>query len=174
VEFVVARQDQQRDLTRPDEVAVHAEDELTAEHPLAELAQRGVVEIGLTRSEAVGPPVEHAHERTTVPRAQPDGILQDGSAHPAGRTTSQAQAVRRADASPHDVDPVESEVVDQGDVVIGKGLPPVPRAHRGTGRTGVALVHRDDGERVGQLLDGIDPRHRLAGGVGSLPPQLGH
>src|ERR1700741_5210130 len=58
---------------------------------------------------------------------------------------------------------IDAQMVEQGDVVGGVGIPGVLRGDWGAGlATSVSLVHRDDAKFVSELLGRIDRRRGLA------------
>jgi hypothetical protein len=126
---VVARHDQHRQFAACEEVACDREQEIVAEHALAEGGQG----CGIDPRKALhllDPDAEFLVERRAIDRRQPDRVLQHHRADQAGALLGQRERERDADARAHHVAARDAEVVEERQVVGGVARPVVGRADR--------------------------------------------
>jgi hypothetical protein len=77
---IVARHEQHRDAAVPHELRRDAEDEVAAEHALAERRQHGGIDVR-PAADFLAPQLELVVERGAVLRRQPDRVLQHERCH---------------------------------------------------------------------------------------------
>src|SRR4029453_15654852 len=69
----------------------------------------------------------------------------------------EGQGVRAADTASHDVKAAMAQMVHQGEVIAGVGVPAVGLGHAAARVPGVTLVHSDYREPSGKIGHGIHP-----------------
>src|SRR3989442_13417996 len=94
--------------------------------------------------EGLGPRVESGGAARRHGAHPPDGLREHGGRDALGLGLQQAHDEGPTDALAIQVAPVDAQVVEQGDVVGGVGVPAVLRADWSAGlAAGIALIHRD-------------------------------
>ncbi len=73
--------------------------------------------------------------------------MQNGGGDPARCLLDRLEAVTAADTATHDVELVETEMVDEGEMIGGEGVPAMVGPDVGERFAGVALIHGDGGTR---------------------------
>jgi hypothetical protein len=92
-----------------------------------------------------------------------DRLRQHGALHALGLLLDQVEDERPADALAVEMTAIDAQMVEERDVVGGVAIPAVLRGDRGARlAAGIALVHRDDAELVGELGGRVDRRRGLA------------
>ena len=86
----------------PHELAAHREDEVAAEHVVAELPDHVVGQARITGQHGLGEAAHRLIPCVTV-LVQADGVLEYGGGYPLGSQLAERQAVRAADTAAHDV-----------------------------------------------------------------------
>ena len=101
------------------------------------------------------PMIEHEAEPLRVIGAA-NRILQHRGAETPRIGLHQRDGEGTADASAHQMTSADAQVIQQGELVGGIGLPAIGGAKRSPGLAAMALVHRDDPEIRRQFLPGIE------------------
>mmetsp|Transcript_26610 Transcript_26610/g.73213 ORF Transcript_26610/g.73213 Transcript_26610/m.73213 type:complete len:231 (-) Transcript_26610:474-1166(-) len=83
---------------------------------------------------------------------QADRLEHDAPTKPLGRPREQLQGIRRADATPHQVAPVDAKVVQEGQLVLQERVPPVAPLDRSARSAGKALVDGNQAELFGYII----------------------
>jgi len=101
---------------------------------------------------------------------QADRVLQHRGGDAIRILLDRLEAVAAADAAAHHEELAEAQVIHQGEMVAGQRVPAVVGLDVGDRSAGVALVHGNDGELVGQSLARIHPGIAVGiGGRGAAP-----
>src|SRR5690242_6241714 len=162
VGLVVAGQHQARRLDLRDEGAVDAIDEAGGVEVPAERVEHLLGGLRMV-FEGFGPAVKAGGAAGRHRADAADRLCQHGALDALGLMLDQVQDERAADALAVEVTAVDAQMVEEGDVVGGVAVPTVLRGDRGARlAAGVALVHRDDPELVGELRRRVDRRRGLA------------
>src|SRR5579864_6353932 len=127
---VVALQYEAWRLARAREIAGDGENEVGAVHVLAKRAERRVGQVGPLSLQFVGPAVEHLAKGCLVFGSKSDRILQNRGGNALRCRLDDAQAVGRTDASAHDMGALDTQMVEQREVVSGVGRPSVRGSDR--------------------------------------------
>src|SRR5260370_24896453 len=144
--IVAAAEDQHRRPARLDELARDVEDKIGSVHPIAELAEAGRVQAPALFVKGFRPSVEHRFKHLAIARAESDRILQNRSAYALWRGLDETETIRRADASAHQMASLDSQMIEQREVIAGVCFPSVGGADRRARLARVSLVHRDHAE----------------------------
>jgi hypothetical protein len=165
VGLVVAGQHEAWRLDLRDEGAVDAIDETGGVKVLAKCVEHllGGLRVVLERFR---PAVEAGGAARRHRADAADRLRQHGALDALGLGLDQIQDERPADALTVEMTAVDAQVVEEGDVVGGIAVPAILRGDRRARlAAGVALVHRDDAELVGELDCRVDRRRGLAPNV---------
>ena len=152
---IVSHQDEQGRLAGLDETFADVEVEVAVVHVGAKTAPRFLVRFRVFVHDRVGPALEHGVEDLAI-SVVAYGLLNHGRRDAVRRGLDDAEYVRPADAGAHQVHLFNVEVVEQGDLVGGVGVPAVVPRYRRLRASGVALIHCDDSEMLRQRLDRIE------------------
>src|SRR5262245_19994599 len=151
---IVAQQHQQRRLTFGDKFARHIEEEIAAVHGFFEGLQRLLARVRPPRLELVCPAVKHLKKSLTVVM-QTDRLKHDGRHHTLRHRLDQAHDVRATDTHPGYMEAIDTQVIQQGELVCCVDMPTVRSADGSHGLTSIALIHRNHTIVWRELLNGI-------------------
>src|SRR3984885_2042220 len=125
------------------EFAADAEHKLAAPHVLAERGDLRVVELRAFGLLLVGPLGETLREVFRMIGMQADRVLQHCGSDTVGRDLAKLQAEAAADAAAQRMEPAEAEMIHQGEMIGGVGVPAVGGLYCSARSSRVALVHRN-------------------------------
>src|SRR5579872_5191924 len=175
----LVRQDQNRVLTSPDEIACHGEDEVGVgfEHPGHKLVGRLDLDLG---------PLSHQRRTPALPecawvfriahlRTPAHGLRQYSRGNPIGCALQEAPDERAANAETHHHELVDAQMIHQAELVVGIGIPRPFDLDRASGLAGgsVAQVRRDAAILSLELLNGVEGRVTGEEGYGRVQSAAG-
>jgi hypothetical protein len=86
---------------------------------------------------------------------QTDRLKDDGRHHALRHCLDQAHDVGATDTHPGDMEAIDTQVFQQGELVCRVDMPTICSADRSHGLTGIALIHRNHAIAWRELRDGI-------------------
>src|SRR5262249_20274944 len=108
-------------------------------------------------------------------RPMPDRLAEYAGHNALGGPLHELEGKRATDTVAHEEELPDAEVIYQPELVVGEGVPGVVDGDRAAGlaAVGVALVHRDAAEVLGELLHCVDHRGRPVADAGVQAPTGG-
>src|SRR6516225_5193597 len=159
VVLIDSGQDEHRRAEGPHLVPGHADSEVGSPHRGGERLDLIAAEIVTLAHELLTPLLPEVVKQLPVARDDPDRLLEDGRDDSFRRQVEQLEDERAADAAAEHQEPVDAEMIHDGELVCRVGAPRVAGLQRAGGPAGVALVHRDHPVLPGVRGQRVDRRH---------------